>query len=262
LYQIVRRVRSDPEVDNGAYPSFELDWRRSLATQLHAALPTPPVALCPSIHRVIPIGVSSKDAMQAMQVAIPKDIQNPYTITVKSSALDDQCGSIAITQPMTYTIINVNCTLDPGLLVDVCRELRTGHRAVVHELHSIRQEMNTKLFAVNVRHDIHLSTVQGQLSTIQNEMSTLVARLSKNDHQTSQTIDNTRDEDDRDAICSRPGCPSVVTTRFRSGKRMKQCTKCQLHVGKMTTKRKARRLHSATTRANIPTTQPFILNRQ
>jgi len=65
-----------------------------------------------------------------MQIAIPKNIQNPYAITVQSSAVDDQCGTIAITQPMSHTLINIDCLIDPGILVDVCRELRTGHRAV------------------------------------------------------------------------------------------------------------------------------------
>jgi hypothetical protein len=139
MFQIVRHVCNDPGVGD-AYPSFEKDWRNSMATRLKHTLSIPPEALCPSIHRVIPIGVLPEDAMQAMKVAIPKDIQNPYAITVQTNAVDDRCGSIAITQPMNYTVVYVNCMINTGLIVDVCRELRTGHRAVVSEVHSMRVE--------------------------------------------------------------------------------------------------------------------------
>jgi hypothetical protein len=55
-YQLALHVRSDTDIDDaGAYPSFELEWRRLLATRLKNILPTPPAALCPSIHRVIRI---------------------------------------------------------------------------------------------------------------------------------------------------------------------------------------------------------------
>jgi hypothetical protein len=54
-----------------------------------------------------------------MNVAIPKDIQDPYAITVQTCAVDDRCGSIAITQPMQYTVVTVNCMINPGILVDV-----------------------------------------------------------------------------------------------------------------------------------------------
>ena len=74
---------------------------------------------------MIPIGVSSSDAMQAMEVAIPKDIKDPYAITVQSHAVDDQCGTIAITQPMQHTVVNVTCVINPGILIDACREVRT-----------------------------------------------------------------------------------------------------------------------------------------
>jgi hypothetical protein len=234
LYQIVRRVRNDPDIENGAYPSFELEWRRSLAPRLEKSLSTPPTALCPSIHRVIPIGVSPSDAMQAMTVAIPNDIQNPYAITVQSSAMDDRCGSIVITQPMRYTVVNINCTIDPGILVDVCRELRTGHRAVVSEVH----RMNTKLVAMNESHETQLSAVHGQLSTVhgelsimRHEMTTLVAQLSRNDTHSGLV-------DGQSIRCSKKGCPNVVSTRFRSGKLQKQCASCLSHVGKTNSKRK------------------------
>jgi hypothetical protein len=218
LYQVVRRVRSDPGVDD-AYPTFEVEWRRSMATRLNSTLHQPPIALCPSIHSVIPIGVSSSDAMQAMQVAIPHDIEDPYAITVQSSAVDERCGSIAITQPMRYTVIHINCMINPGILVDVCRELRSGHKAVVAEVHA----MNQKLSKMEEKHE--------ETNLI---LATLVTRLSSND----KAITTSR-TDDVPIQCSKTGCPHLVTTRFRSGKRQKQCTACQLHVVRTRTKRKS-----------------------
>jgi hypothetical protein len=213
MYQIVCRVRKDPDLGD-AYPAFEWDWRRSLATRLNHTLQTPPMALCPNIHRVIPIGVSSRDAMQAMQIAIPKDIKNPYAITVKTSAVDDRCGTIAITQPMRYTIVHINCVLDPDILVDVCRELRSGYRAVVSEVHALKN-----------KHDetkTQLCAVQGQLAVIQTEMRMLVKTL-MNTNVKDQGLDTTGPEPSR---CSRTGCSHIVTKRFRSGKRQKQCVSC------------------------------------
>jgi hypothetical protein len=230
LFQIVRRVHNDSSIDDGAYPSFEVDWRRSFATRLRDTLLTPSTAVCPGIHRVIPIGVSSSDAMQAMEGAIPKDLQDPYAITVQSSAVDDQCGSIAITQPLQYTVINVNCVIDPGILVDVCRELRTGHRAVVNEVHSMtkkHEEMNRKLSEIQ-------DETKTQLSAMRNEMSALVVRLSKND-----TDIGLVDDQQRDTVCSKSKCHNIVTARFLSGKRQKQCALCQSHMVNMNRKRKS-----------------------
>lgn len=230
MYQVIRRVNvsNDSSLSRGAYPSFEVDWRRSLAVRLRKQLVTPPDALCPHIHRVIPIGVSSSDAMQAMTVAIPKDIQDPYAITVQSSAIDDQCGSIAITQPMNYTVINVNCLINPGILVDVCRELRTGYRAVVNEVHS----MNKQLSNMKDRHDettVQLSTMRvetsTQLSLIQDKMAALVTRLEEKDTDRCNTT-----HEDVPAKCTKDGCPNLVTKRFRSGKRRKQCVDCVTYV--------------------------------
>ena len=205
-YQIVRRVQSDPKVTD-KYPSFEQEWRRLFATRLKGTLPTPPVALCPTIHRVIPIGVSSNDALQAMQIAIPKDIQDPYAITVQSSAVDDQCGSIAITQPMHYTVVNVTCMINPGILIDVCRELRMGHKAVVQEVNQLKNDMNR------------------QLSMMRDEMAQMATRLPKPDNN-----DDTLAQPELE--CSKSGCTRVVTKRFRDGRRGKQCSDCVSSVSR------------------------------
>jgi hypothetical protein len=220
MFQIVRRVRIDTAVED--YPSFELEWRRQLASRLKDSLPIPPDALCPAIHRVIPVGVSSADAMQAMEVAIPKDIQDPYAVTVQTSAVDDRCGSIAITQPTRYTVVNVNCMINPRLLVDVCRELRVGHKAVVNELHSMSKKMSIMEENSCRKHE----DMNGKLSMIQNEMTTLI-RLTKRD-----TGNNTvRGLGEKSTECSRNGCPRIVTKRFRSGKLHQQCQNCRSNNG-------------------------------
>lgn len=223
MYQVVRRVRDDPGVDD--YPSFELEWRSLLATRLKQSLTVPPDALCPNIHRVIPVGVSSEDAMQAMEVAIPKDIQDPYAVTVQTSAVDDRCGSIAITQPTRYTVVNVNCVINPRLLVDVCRELRVGHRAVVNELHTMSKKMSMERSTDRSIMDEKHEDMNRKLSMIQNEMSTLVKRLTNQD--TENDIGRYVGEIPKQ--CARYGCPRVVTKRFRSGKLHRQCQNCRSH---------------------------------
>ena len=209
MYQVVRRVCTDPCVDNGFYPSFEQNWRRDIAPRLRRTLAVAPDALCPSIHRVIPIGVLPKDAMQAMTVAIPKDIQDPYSITVQSSAVDDHCGSIAITQPMRYTVVNVICMINPGILVDVCRELRTGHRALAGEVHSINQKLSK------------MENKQEDTSTQLKEMASMLKRLSNDVNGKSTPVNN-----NESGKCAKTGCRRTVTKRFRSGKLHRQCSSC------------------------------------
>jgi hypothetical protein len=211
LYQIVRQVRSDPGICDGDYPSFEMDWRRSLASRLTSTLAKQPVALCPSIHRVIPVGVSSADALQAMQGAIPRDLQDPYAITVQSSAVDERCGSIAITQPLHHTVVHINCMVNSALLVDVCRELRTGHRSVVSEVHSVSKK---------------LSEMQQETNRQMSLMNTLVTTLMKKVEGKNMGVP----DEDEPNICTKNRCSRVITKRFRSGKLQKQCSTCLSHT--------------------------------
>jgi hypothetical protein len=223
MYEIVRRVCIDPGVGDD-YPSFERSWRSEMATKLKTTLSIPPDALCPSIHRVIPVGVSPLDAMQAMEMAVPKSIQNPYVITVQTSAVDDMCGAIAISQPMQYTVVNVNCMINPGLLVDVCRELRAGHRSIVSEV----QSMNQKLSNLEDKHaetNTQLSTMQDKLSLFRDEMKTLVTQLASRTH-----ADEGRDEGPTGPVCSKAGCHRVVKKRFKSGKAPRQCSTCLVYA--------------------------------
>ena len=210
MYQIIRRVRADdPGIVDG-YPSFEMEWRSMLARRLHDSLPNSPDALCPTIHRVIPIGVSASDAMQAMTVAIPEDIQDPYTITTHSSAVDDKCGSIVITQPLCHTIVNVNCMIDPGILVDVCRDLRAAHRDVVSRMHTV----STQLTKMQDETRSQLSDMKNTTRIQLDNMEAMVARLVG-----AANISP-------DHICSKKGCSRIVTKRFRSGKAPRQCSNC------------------------------------
>jgi len=228
LYQIHRHVQSDPGVGSGDYPSFEVDWRRSLATRLGRTLSKPPVALCPHIHRVIPVGVSSADAIQGLQLAIPSDIQDPSAVTVQSSAIDDRCGSIAITQPMRSTVVHINCLVNPGILVDVCRELRTSHQAVVREVHSMRQDMaQQQQETVKQREKMvqEISDMRKETSHQISIMTTLVTSLTKRALPPKTVMAEALDDTDP-TPCTKKGCMQMVTKRFRSGKRQKQCGTC------------------------------------
>jgi hypothetical protein len=52
-------------------------------------------------------------------------------------------------------MVNVNCMINPGILVDVCRELRSGHKAVVSEVHRMNKQvsnMNHKLTQMEHKH--------------------------------------------------------------------------------------------------------------
>jgi hypothetical protein len=228
LFQVVRRVHCDRQVGEHDYPSFELDWRRSLASRLSAQLPITPEVVCPTIHTIIPVGVSSADALHAITVAMPKNLQNPYVVTVQSSAVDDRCGSLAITQPMHYTVVNINCVISPRLLGDVCRELRVGHKAVVHELSNMRADTNRQLSIIQTEN----VGMKDQLSIIRTEMATLVTRLTTADQNSSVEADVVSIE------CTRSGCTLMATQLFRSGKRQKQCNHCLAQVTKSKAKRR------------------------
>jgi hypothetical protein len=226
LYQVVRRVRTDTGAED-AFPTFETEWRNTMATRLKNTLMTPPEALCPSIHRVIPIGVLPQDALHAVCVAIPMGLQSPYAITVAKSAVNDQCGSIAITQPMQQSVVHIYCIIDPGLLGKVCRELRVGHKAVVSSMQAMQiqhKEASTELRGELAILRSESAELKGQLSLLRNEMTTLVKHLSKQNHvDTHPKIEHNCEES---VQCTKPTCSRAVTKRFRSGKFHRQCSVC------------------------------------
>jgi hypothetical protein len=138
-FQVHRRSTiMDVESTLDTFPSFESAWRRSFAGDLQQQLTPTPDTTCRALHRVLPAGVSPRDAIKCIQTAIPHDLTDPYALTVASEAADDRCGSIYITQPTHHTVVNLQCTIDPGILSEVCRELRTGHRQIVQELNTMR----------------------------------------------------------------------------------------------------------------------------
>jgi hypothetical protein len=226
LYQVVRRVKTDPGVGDN-FPTFEMEWRNTMATRLKDTLMTPPDALCPSIHRVIPIGVLPQDAIESMRVAIPRNIQNPYAITVATSAVNDQCGSIAITQPTQYSVVHVHCLLDRGILAEVCRELRVGHKAVVSSMQSMQvqhKEASTEMKGELALIRNESTELKGELLLLRNEVTSLVNHISKQNH---VPVDSKMERTELQQIqCAKPACYRLVTKRFRSGKFHRQCSAC------------------------------------
>jgi hypothetical protein len=228
MYQILRRVPADDPAIAFEYPSFEVEWRSLLARRLHQALPKSPDALCPTIHRVIPIGVSASDAIQAMTGAIPEDMNEPYTITTHSPAIDNQCGCIAIAQPMSYTVVNVNCMIDPKILVDVCRDLRVAHRDVVSKMHSV----SMMLAKTQEQTRIQLSHMEERFSQMEQRYEDKLSIMEAN---ILQAVMGTVDSSETVpavglAKCVNSCCPRIVTKRFHSGKAPRQCSHCLKNV--------------------------------
>lgn len=226
LYQVVRRVRTDTDIDID-YPSFETPWRRALSTRLQDTLHPPPDATCPGIHRVIPIGVSPQDAIQALQCAVPKNLQNPYAITVNSVAIDNQGGSIVITQPMHYTVVHITCLVNPDILVDVCRELRVGHKAVVCEIHTLRLDQREFQRESREKLSEYQQEARDKLVELQQDIARLSTVLSQDRSKRKFEPEQT---DPGHACCSKKGCRRLATERFRSGKLKRQCSACLLYV--------------------------------
>jgi len=179
-----------------------------------------------------------------MRGAIPHEIQDPYAITVQSAAVDERCGSIAITQPMGHTVVHITCTIDPGILVDVCRELRTGYRSVVVEVHSMKRDTTQQLLTMQQETNQTLSTMQQEanqkLSTMQqqfSQMATLVTKFMNNKTNDHENLHS----DDEPVRCTKSRCDRIITKRFRSGKLQKQCSECLAY----TTPKRSRVSHTA-----------------
>jgi hypothetical protein len=200
-YHVVRRagLHADDTLDD--FPSFEVPWRKSLSVCLQQTLVPSPAMTSVRIHRVFPVGVSPVEAIQCLQTALPADLTSPYVLTVEATASEEKCGSIAITQETKHIVIHMNCTVDPGVMTEVCRELRIGHRAVVHELARTRLDTDTKLAALHT-----------EICTIK--------ELLKADRKRPR-VENVRVE-----ICKKKTCLNPVTERFGNGLFKKQCAPC------------------------------------
>ena len=136
--------------------------------------------------------------------------------------------NVEASQPLRNTVIHVHCKIVPGLLVDVCRELRSGYRAVVSELQSTRNEVRSVHTRLSDMAEIHEETKTQLLASFRAEMTALAVRI-ENGSGTSV--------EEGPTICSKNGCTSVVTKRFRSGKPHRQCTTCldSAHISKVKT---------------------------
>ena len=143
-YQIVSRAGKLADETLDGYPSFEVPWRRGLSMHLQNKLVPAPDHTSSTIHRVFPIGVSETDALRRIQSTLPPDLKSPYVLTAETEASKDKCGSVAITQRTQQIVIQINFNVDPGVMSQVCRDLRLGYRSVVQELSRTREEMDEK----------------------------------------------------------------------------------------------------------------------
>ena len=130
---------------------------------------------------------------------------DPYTLTVASDAVDDKCGAIVVSQPTHTVVVNVQCTIDPAIMTQVCRELRTGHRQITQEMSKMQD-----------RFDLQLSTIQSDVA----QLKELVVAGTKRPH-APETHPAAESES-----CQKRGCKNIVTERFANGKKMKQCHSC------------------------------------
>jgi len=209
VFQVNRRssvvdVQSTLETD----PSFEGSWRRSFSLVRAKSLEPTPDATCCGIHRVIPAGVSPGDALKCIQSALPRDLTSPYAITVGTAAVDDHCGSMVVSQPTQQIVVNIQCVVDPGILSEVCRELRTGHRLLAQEL----SQTNVRLTCLQRKMDVLKDLiVQGGTS-------------------------RERSCESEPAKCSKRTCTNPVS-HFSNGRRKKQCSSC-IAVGTGSKKRR------------------------
>jgi hypothetical protein len=201
-YQVVKRNSGYVDEPLDDFPSFEVPWRKSMSVSLEKSLVPSPDMTSSGIHRVFPIGVNKQDALQCFQSALPPDLVSPYVLTVESQANEDKCGSIAITQETAHMIIHMNCRVDPGIMTEVCRELRIGHRSVVREMTRTKLDTDAKL------------------ASLHDEMCIIKELLQ---------ADRKRPRDDMQVpvqLCSKKACLNQVTERFVSGFLKKQCLRC------------------------------------
>ena len=209
-YQVIKTnsVCVDEPLDD--FPSFEVPWRKSMSASLGTLLVPSPEMKSSGIHRVIPIGVNKQDAIRCFQSAIPTNIVSPYLLTVESQAIEDKCGSIAITQAKAHIVIHMHCKVDPGIMTEVCRELRVGHRAVVLEM--TRTKVDT---------DKKLTSLHGDVKSLHDEMC-IIKELLKADRKRPRV----EDMEGLIQICKKKTCLNPVTERFGNGLFKKQCVSC------------------------------------
>ena len=212
-FQVHRRTSIDLEKTLDSFPSFEAPWRRSFASELQKKLRPMPDVTCRGLHRVLPAGVSHTDALECIQTALPADLSDPYALTVASDAVDDRCGAIAVTQRTHHVVVNVQCTIDPGIMTEVCRELRTGCRELKQELCKNKTEMGNRFNAMADR-----------FTSIQSELAILKELVVAGE--ASRGAQAQRHGEAAPQTCRKKGCVNRVDACFANGKKKKQCTSC------------------------------------
>jgi hypothetical protein len=197
-FQVHRRSDVDLDTTLDTFPSFEAGWRRSFSADLQNKLKPMPDTTCRGIHRVLPAGVSQQDAIKSIQTALPLDLTDAYALTVASTATDDQCGSIYITQRTHHVMVNIQCTVDPGIMSQVCSELRTGHRLIAQEL----------------------SQTNARLTSLETGFKTEIEILKE------LIVGEKRPQELDSRQCTKKSCINLVDDRFANGRWKKQCPDC------------------------------------
>jgi hypothetical protein len=211
-FQVHRRSTVDLENTLDVFPSFEADWRRSFSAELDKQLKPKPDRTCRGIHRVLPAGVSRDEGIMCIQTAIPRDLNEAYTLTVASTAVDDQCGSIYITQRTQHTIIHLHCTVDPGILSQVCSELRKDNRQIVQEL-----AKNAIALKVVEQNSVEINA---QLTSLKRDLKNEIESLKE------LIVYGKRSYEPEQQQCAKKFCTNVIVDRFSTGRLKKQCSEC------------------------------------
>jgi hypothetical protein len=245
-FQVAKIHAGNADYSLDDFPSFEVDWRRGLSRNLNKLLVPRPDVTSQSIHRVFPMGVCKMEAIQCFQSALPPDLTTPYVLTVDSNAIDDKCGRIALTQRTQHIVIDIKCKVDPGILTEVCRELRAGYRSVVQELSHTKSDMNAKLSTLHADMDHKISSLHDnmdkKLSTLHEEIGSLKDILKTGHREKKRSLDE-------NGICNKKSCMNLVTERFSHGGRKRQCISCirQANLWKVSS-----RLSNSSPKVNIP----------
>jgi len=216
-FQVHCRSHVDVEPTLDSFPSFEAGWRRRFSADLQCRLRPPPKATCQGLHRVVPAGVSPEEALRCIQTALPPDLTDSYALTVASHAVDDQGGSIVISQKTQHLVVTIQCTVDPGILSAVCSELRTGHRLMTQELSKNKVEMTDSLTALNGL----VTSLQGEIQSLKDLLVRVRDRGEKKDRERAEPPTGPCDSE-----CSKKTCTNPVRALFVNGKRKKQCSTC------------------------------------
>ena len=208
-FEVAKRngAASDGPMDD--FPAFETAWRRSLSVNLQKQLVPSPEVACSAIHSVLPMGVSQAEAIRCFQDALPPDLTPPYVLTVSSKASNDECGAVTITQQTRHIVVHIRCSVDPGIMTDVCRELRAGYRAVVQELSQNKLQVLA-----------HHTKMEEKFSSLQNDINSLRGLLEAGNRK------RPRDEESEIRVCTKRTCMNTVSERFANGNLKRQCTSC------------------------------------